>query len=46
MKQSMQQKLARKLNANVDLNRKVLGMKRSWDDVATLLKIDKTTKKK
>ena len=46
MKQNMQRKLARKFNANVDLNRKVLGMKRSWDDVAALLKIEKTSKKK
>lgn len=33
-------KLSRKFNANVDLNNKALKMKRSWDEVAMLLRVD------
>ncbi len=37
---SIKNKLSRKFNANVDLNKKALNLKRSWDEVATLLRVD------
>lgn len=36
----MKRKLSRKFSANVDLNKKALNIKRSWDEVATLLRVD------
>lgn len=37
MKKSMKQKLAVTLGCNVDFNRKVLKMKKSWDEVEKIL---------
>lgn len=37
---SIKNKLSRMFSANVDLNRKALNIKRSWDEVATLLRVD------
>ncbi|MBO5199611.1 MAG: hypothetical protein J6B85_14025 [Lachnospiraceae bacterium] len=38
MKCSMKRQLARVLGGNVELNRKVLCIKRSWDEVEEILK--------
>lgn len=46
MKNSVQKKIAKALNSNVDLNKKSLVMKKSWDDVANLLKVEKAGKQK
>ncbi|MDO5291150.1 MAG: hypothetical protein Q4F05_00230 [bacterium] len=35
-------KISRKFNANVDLNRKALNLKRAWDEVATLLRVNES----
>ncbi len=38
--------ISRKLGSNVDLNRKALSLRRSWNEVASLLQVDKGNKKK
>ena len=34
-------KISKVFNSNVELNRKALNLKKSWDEVSTLLKIEK-----
>lgn len=44
---SMKQKIAKSLGVNIDLNKKVLRIKKSWDEVNQILKTaqTKTSKK-
>ncbi len=42
----LKRKISRKFENNVDLNRKALSLRRSWNEVASLLQIDKGNKKK
>lgn len=43
---TIKNKIARQLNGNMDLNRKTLAIKRSWDEVSKVLKVEKDQKKK
>ncbi len=45
MKLTVQKRIERKLSPNVNLQKKALGMKQSFDEVAKLLKIDKGSNK-
>lgn len=42
----IKQSISRKLGNNVDLNRKALSLRKSWNEVASLLQTDKGNKKK
>lgn len=43
---SWKAKLARATSGNIELNKKALKMKKSWDEVEKLLQPNKKTKKK
>ena len=42
----LKKSISRKFGNNVDLNRKALSLRRSWNEVASLLQVDKGNKKK
>lgn len=46
MKNNIKRSLSRKLGYNVELNKRALGLKKSWDEITTVLKIEKDSKKK
>lgn len=46
MKKTIKSKISRALGSNVDLNKKALTMKQSWDEVDHLLKSEKHNNKK
>lgn len=46
MKVKMQDKIANTLSSKTDLNKKALQLKKSWDEVGSILKGTQKTKKK
>lgn len=46
MKSKMQVKIANSLSSNTDLNKKALQLKKSWDEVGSMLKGPQKPKKK
>lgn len=46
MRQSVKGKLAKMSNGNMELNRKALQLKRSWEEVAGILKVSNRNNKK
>lgn len=46
MKKSLQNQISKALGGNVELNKKALNLKRSWDEVQSIVGKDKNQKPK